>query len=67
MDNGEFTCRIGLTWAPRKKRWDIHVSGGNGKQTWTWSFEADTRVAVDQGTAYLLGAAVRDALESQLV
>ena len=66
-ENAESTCRVSILWSSRRKQWDIIVAGGNGVSAWTWTFVADCTVALDQGTAYLVGAAVRDALEAQLI
>jgi hypothetical protein len=66
-ENSESTCRVSILWSSRRKQWDIVVGGGDGRRSWTWSFVADCTIALDEGTAYLVGAAVRDALEAQLV
>lgn len=60
---------IQVQWNSRRKVWDLTiVSARTGDQPyWSWTLSADSQVALDAGTGFLILAAVRDALEHQLI
>lgn len=65
--NVQTMARVSIMWNARKKVWEITIAGGDGVRSWVWHVDAQTSVALDEGTCWLVVAAVREALEAQLM
>lgn len=61
------TAKVLLYWQERRKCWVAVISGHHGGTRWSWTMDIESTVDLDRGTGWLVLAAIRDALEAQLI